>query len=754
MAVPYHIHTFEVPTATNAEVIAGVATGKAIEPAALGNLATLAGVEPGAAGLSILADDTATDVRTFLDIEVSTGTGLTGGGNLSADLTIALDGGSIASLALADSALQPGNTLPTALSQIYPASASVAGYRTLGARLLTEIHVRDYGAIGDGTLHTVAEWIIPGALGRYANLAALQVDYPSVTATTDSIDSAAANAALAAGAANKVLLGKGVYVWNKTVVVPRDTVFEGVSVNETLVLRTANYGDTIVVGTDILPAGAFAIRNIWFSHGTFALGNLDHPITGECAHIRVKSCQYSTIENCWFQRLTAGIIWEGGSWHKTCNNLFQGLFDPTNGLAQEGVACVIYRKHATITTPAAPTSWLFTGNQVLGASVLRDVIYSTSTGPVTVNVASGGHAGVGSNYGVLIQSSEDYIINENYFGGPSSAHVAVLLEPGGYAIDGTIGSNFFDGCPQGNHVVCDATGAGANAFIFSLNINNNRMVDAMNSIKVNKNTVSNTPSVYILLIEGNVHKSEVGTPLYLSGALGFRISNNIYTNYNKWNLSSTDDTYVNGVFVSEVSANGVIGGNLCGGGGNTFTTNDNYCYKSITIDRPTSANVSQFANNNVGVVTTFNDQEIAQTHVSFIDLATNLGSAVKRFGRVFAGFLHFGANQTLSSGPGSPENTVTALAGSIHMNTSGGNQNTLMVKANGAGNTGWQGASDLTVAVPAESLAAIGNAVNTENKRNGKLVWNASVGKMYRSRGGTAGDLWDAVDGSGAITPV
>lgn len=51
--------------------------------------------------------------------------------------------------------------------------------------------VMDYGAIGDGTLHTVAEWIVPGALARYASLAELQDHYPHVTSTTDSIDWAA-----------------------------------------------------------------------------------------------------------------------------------------------------------------------------------------------------------------------------------------------------------------------------------------------------------------------------------------------------------------------------------------------------------------------------------------------------------------------------------------------------------------------------------------------------------------------------------
>ena len=81
------------------------------------------------------------------------------------------------------------------LSFVQTGTGAVA--RTMQEKMRESVSVMDFGAIGDGTLHTVQEWIIPGALGRYASLAALQVDYPHVTATTDSIDWAAAAAAVA-----------------------------------------------------------------------------------------------------------------------------------------------------------------------------------------------------------------------------------------------------------------------------------------------------------------------------------------------------------------------------------------------------------------------------------------------------------------------------------------------------------------------------------------------------------------------------
>lgn len=74
-------------------------------------------------------------------------------------------------------------------------SLGAAG-RTQASKNAETVSIIDFGAIGDGALHTVAEWIIPSAGARYADLAALQVDYPHVTSTTDCLNWAAAQAAI------------------------------------------------------------------------------------------------------------------------------------------------------------------------------------------------------------------------------------------------------------------------------------------------------------------------------------------------------------------------------------------------------------------------------------------------------------------------------------------------------------------------------------------------------------------------------
>ena len=78
-----------------------------------------------------------------------------------------------------------------------PTGTGVASV-SVSSKLAETLSIKDFGAVGDGTLHTVQEWFTPASpqYRGYANLAAVQAQYPFVTGNGYSSDLAAINKAL------------------------------------------------------------------------------------------------------------------------------------------------------------------------------------------------------------------------------------------------------------------------------------------------------------------------------------------------------------------------------------------------------------------------------------------------------------------------------------------------------------------------------------------------------------------------------
>lgn len=86
MAIPYHTHLFEIPSATRQDIVAGVAVDKVVVPAVLGSAAVedvsaFATAEQGAKA----------DRALSAERKIIAGNGLSGGGTLSEDRTISLN---------------------------------------------------------------------------------------------------------------------------------------------------------------------------------------------------------------------------------------------------------------------------------------------------------------------------------------------------------------------------------------------------------------------------------------------------------------------------------------------------------------------------------------------------------------------------------------------------------------------------------------------------------------------------------------
>lgn len=133
---------------------------------------------------------------------------------------------------------------------------STANGRTQREKNAEQLSVKDFGAIGDGTLHKVSEWTVAGVRKYYKDLAAIQVDYPHVTSLDDSIDWAATQKAInslpnqtgdirsprAAINGGKAFVPKGNYRLNKKLSLVRGTKLVGESRESSQLLFSTDNG--------------------------------------------------------------------------------------------------------------------------------------------------------------------------------------------------------------------------------------------------------------------------------------------------------------------------------------------------------------------------------------------------------------------------------------------------------------------------------------------------------------------------------
>lgn len=138
------------------------------------------------------------------------------------------------------------------------------------------INVKQFGAIGDGSYHPLSE--------RYASLALAQVQYPFVTAITQSIDWAAWQAALNTG---KIVYGTdNAYVITDTLQPVTGGGIIGLGVNKWVSGFTATFNPSLTTGTTFLMYGNGArdytldcVSNMDVSGGVVANPSVGDPYT-------------------------------------------------------------------------------------------------------------------------------------------------------------------------------------------------------------------------------------------------------------------------------------------------------------------------------------------------------------------------------------------------------------------------------------------------------------------------------------------
>jgi len=136
MTIPQHSHKFEIPVASRQDIIEGTAVDKAVVPAGLGSAAAAAVKDFASAAQGVKADNAAPATRF-----IRAGEGLSGGGALTQDITLALGNEPLQAIAAAQKqaeeawqkADQAGDVYKTELgslafkSRVTPADIAAAG---------------------------------------------------------------------------------------------------------------------------------------------------------------------------------------------------------------------------------------------------------------------------------------------------------------------------------------------------------------------------------------------------------------------------------------------------------------------------------------------------------------------------------------------------------------------------------------------------------------------------------------------------
>ncbi len=138
------------------------------------------------------------------------------------------------------------------------------------------------------------------------------------------------------------------------------------------------------------------------------------------------------------------------------------------------------------------------------------------------------------------------------------------------------------------------------------------------------------------------------------------------------------------------------------------------------------------------------------------DATHDIGTTTERVRRVHATDVRIGTAAALRilAGTGSPETVYSAPVGSRYFRENGSAGNQDYIKESGAAATGWVCTGDITAEVTAANIAAIANAINTTDKRKGKIVWDTTNNRAMRASGTTAASPWHVIDGSATVTPA
>lgn len=399
-----------------------------------------------------------------------------------------------------------------------------------------------------------------------------------VQAGTGAIDvTAAIQAAL--NASLKVYFPPGRYLVSATLVAQPQSSLIGAGANNTILQRTANYGDTLQIGTISSGAGNFEISGLWFyKPQVYVAGTtvtITYPVAADASHIVAIGAQRAKITDCFFWNMPHCIILENSTLVWIQRNNFQGIWDHLIAGLQEGLDCVYLRSNGTnFNVLITICENYFTGGFF---SVSRNITVGTTTFSTNEQI--------GPRWGIRVEACEGLHIYDNYIGGQND--YCILLNPKQILASVKITGNFFDSGLVGG---IQASTTGAAFYVTGLHIvanNFNGQLVGLEALRIEY--PASFTSVVGLILADNRIENYLKTPVVLIGVTGAEITNNIISNYHARAGGAGDPDFSAGIRVF-VGARYVFSTlNVYGGGVNNLIAGNN-CQWGIFFNNATLGN--------------------------------------------------------------------------------------------------------------------------------------------------------------------
>lgn len=400
-------------------------------------------------------------------------------------------------------------------------------------------------------------------------------------------DTAAINAALIATAAlgKALFFPAGTYLVSSSLNAPTASVLIGENLVQTFIKRTPTMtGHTLIMGQALpgLRADGCRVQNLNFVRPiTFNGGQaynpgvsttVDNKLAASAAHILVNGSQVALFENCELNDMPRGITLLGCTLTtlRKCN--FSGSIwdDQVVGL-QEATAQLFLAND-----PTAGACTLITVDDCYFSGK-----YSSPTRTVTIGATTANFAyGVGPSVGLRAEGVEGLCVSNTYLGGHNSYSIGIIPNSAPISSNIKITNNFFDGA----FLNCIYFGAATDSQSTLITIGNNIFNGEQSTgHMIFVDIPFAKPTAYSLGIHGNVMMGCYACAMYLVGAYGANVSNNIVSDYNHYGGNAGNPVFTAGVYTLAPGDKVYTATNQWGGGTNLLGATNN-CQWGVYLD--------------------------------------------------------------------------------------------------------------------------------------------------------------------------